>query len=179
VRGCLFDALHDRDASQRLARWIKANWRDTYAKRVIVTPRKSTNSVDATALLRKLANGAPWVTPRTGHRWGGGPIVAAWPTEEMLDHCVAKAVGNGLVVFEWGKAPAVLGWATAVQAFNAETGETTPPLPPDVRAVFVDMLFRHDYLYEGAKAGAHRHVVQEFLSQLKAAGLTRTSSSPI
>ena len=97
--------------------------------------------------------------------------MAAWPTEEMLAECVARASDSSLVVFEWGKSPAVLGWATAVQAFNAETGQTTPPLAPDVHDVFVDMLFRHDYLYEGAKAGRNRHTVQEYLRQLKSAGL--------
>jgi hypothetical protein len=165
-----FNSLHDSAASRRLARWIKDNWRDTYADRVIVTPQKSGNSVDTTELLHRLADGAPWVTPRTDHSWGG-PTVAAWPTEEMLAHCVARANNSSLVVFEWGKSPAVLGWATAVQAFNAETGDATPPLPSDVHEVFVAMLFDDDYLSEGAKAGRNRDIVQDRLSQLKAAGL--------
>jgi hypothetical protein len=166
-----FDALHEPTASRQLASWIDDNWRDSYGDRVIMTPQKSSNSVSTTELLQVLADGAPWITPRTDRGGWDGPIVAAWPNEQMLAHCVDRANGNGLVVFEWGKSPAMLGWATAVQAFNAETGETTPPLPPDTHQVFVDMLFRDDYLSEGAKAGRNRDTVQDYLRQLKAAGL--------
>ena len=166
-----FDVLHDSDASARLAGWIADNWKSNFDDRVIITPQKSGNSVDTTELLRVLADGAPWVSPRTDRGGHGGPVVAAWPTEEMLAHCVTRADNSSLVVFEWGNAPAVLGWATAVQAFNAETGEATPPLSPELHDVFVNMLFRDDYLREGAKAGRHRQITQDYLRELKEAGL--------
>lgn len=130
----------------------------------------SGNSVDSTELLQ---------APHSDHRLND-TIVAAWPTEEMLALCVSERRATALVVFEWGKAPALPGWATAVQASDAETGHTTAPLSPDLHDVFFDMLSHDDYLYEGTKAGRHRHTVQEHIRQLKSRRVSiRTSSSRI
>jgi hypothetical protein len=168
-----FDALHHPAANSRLATWITENWQSNFDDRVVITPQISGNSVETTELLSALADGAPWVSPRTDRGARVGPVVAAWPTEETLAHCVRRANNSSLVVLEWGKSPAVLGWATAVQAFNAEAGEPTPPLPSKLHDVFADMLFRDDYLSEGAKAGRHREITQGHLRELKAAGLTQ------
>jgi hypothetical protein len=168
-----FDSLHDPDASRRLARWIKENWQlhGIYGDRVVVTPLKDGNSVETTELLSRLADGAPRVTPRSDPGGWSGPVVCAWPIEETLAYCVHRLRDSSMVVFEWGQSPAILGWATAVGAFNAATGDTTPALPADVHGVFVSLLYREDYLREGAKAGRHRLAVQGGLRELKAAGL--------
>jgi hypothetical protein len=166
-----FDARFDEDAGSRLATWVMDNWERDYDQHVIITPQTTNNSISEPPILAALADGAPWVSPRTDHENWGIPVVAAWPSEETLAYCVQRAHNTSLVVFEWANVPTVRGWATAVQAFNAETGEATPKLEPALHDVFVMLLFDDDYLREGAKRGRHRELTQGRLGQLRAAGL--------
>ncbi|MBS4730574.1 hypothetical protein MSM1_20375 [Mycobacterium sp. SM1] len=166
-----FRARHDDSAANRLATWVAANWQDSYDRRIIITPQITNNFINDPDILAELAAGVPWVSPRTDREDRGGPVVAAWPTEETLAYCVQRARNSSLLVFEWGSAPNILGWATAVQAFNAETGESTPPLDAELHDVFKTMLFYDDYLSEGAKRGRHRDITQQRIRRLKDAGL--------
>jgi hypothetical protein len=115
-----FEARPDRAASQRLAKWLKENERRGSSKRVIVTPQKG-NEIDDPPILAALARSSTWVSARSDNEPWGGPVVAAWPTEESLIKCVSRVGEQTLTAFEWGKAPGLLGWATAAGAYNAET----------------------------------------------------------
>jgi len=164
-------ARFDEDAGSRLASWVvDDNW-DRYDDHVIVTPQMN-NSISEPPILAALAENVSWVSPRTDRResWGC-PVVAAWPTEETLAYCVRRATKSSLLVFEWGQAPSVRGWASAVQAFDSQTGEPTPGLEPALHEVFVALLYDDEYLREGAKKGPHRDLTQRRLGQLHAAGL--------
>jgi hypothetical protein len=167
------DARFDEDAGRRLATWVMDNdWGRDHDGHIIITPTMS-NSISEPPILAALADGVPWVSPRADHEARGIPVVAAWPTEETLAYCVRRAHNTSLVVFEWGIVPSVHGWAAAVGAFNAETGEATPKLEPALHDVFVMLLFDDDYLREGPKKGKHRELTQNRLSQLHAAGLNQ------
>lgn len=108
------DARFDEMAGSRLAAWVDDNWEEDYDERVIITPQIASNSISNPPVLAAIAEGAPWVSPRTDRGERGGPVVAAWPTEESLAYCVNRAHKSSLIVFEWGVVPSVLGWATAV-----------------------------------------------------------------
>ena len=98
-------------------------------------------------------------------------MVAAWPTEESLIKCVSRVGEQTLTAFEWGKAPGLLGWATAAGAYNAETGEQTPPLDPELHQEFVDLLFLDDLLSSPPKTGRKRASVHESMRVFGDAGL--------
>ncbi|MBU8841467.1 hypothetical protein [Mycolicibacterium goodii] len=93
------------------------------------------------------------------------------PTEQSLIKCVSRAGESTLSVFEWGKAPGVLGWATAAGAYNAQTDAPTPPLDAHLHADFISMLFRDDLLSSPPKSGRDRESVHEHIRRFRAAGL--------
>jgi hypothetical protein len=157
------DARFEEDAGSRPASWVVDNF-GRYDEHVVITPQITSNSISEPPILAALAEGVPWVSPRTDHESWGCPVVAAWPTEETLAYCVGRAAKSSLVVFEWGQVPSVRGWASAVQAFDAQTGEATPALEPALHEVFVALLF-DDHLGEGAKKGRHRDLTQARLAE--------------
>ncbi len=166
-----FEARPDERAGQRLAKWLNDNERRGRSTRIIMTPQKSGNAIDNPPVLAALAETSTWVSARSdGEPWGG-PVVAAWPTEESLIKCVSRVGESTLTVFEWGKAPGVLGWATATGAFNAETGEPTPPLEASLHDEFISMLFRDDWLSSPPKSGSDRQYVHEYMRTFGGAGL--------
>lgn len=136
-----------------------------------MTPRKSGNAIDDPPVLAALAQRSTWVSARSDNAPWGGPVVAAWPTEESLIKCVSRVGESTLTVFEWGKAPGVLGWATAAGAYNAETGEPTPPLDSELHEEFISMLFRDDLLSSPPRSGRDREAVHEYMRTFQAAGL--------
>lgn len=166
-----FEARPDRAASERLAKWLDKNERRGRSKRVIMTPRKSGNAIDNPPALAALAKTSTWVSARSDREPWGGPVVAAWPTEESLIKCVSRVGESTLTVFEWMNAPAVLGWATATGAYNAETDEPTPPLDTELHEEFISMLFRDDLLSSPPRSGRYREAVHEYMRTFHAAGL--------
>jgi hypothetical protein len=173
-RGAWFpaDARLDRDASNRMAKWIKANV-PNLGKRVVVTPQMRTPLDGPPAVLAALAKGAPHKSDRGGAdwTWGSGPVVAAWPDEQSLGRCVPMAVDQTLILFEWPPSGRFTGWATATEAFNAATGETTAPLTEELHEEFVDMFFWDRELVGGALRGRDRDRPQQHLRNLHDAGL--------
>ena len=86
-----FDARLDKANGQRLASWLTANERGDRSNRVVVTPQKSHNYIDDPPVLAALARRSQWVSARSDRVPWGGPVVAAWPTEETLARCVSRA----------------------------------------------------------------------------------------
>lgn len=173
-RGAWFpaDARLDHDASDRMRQWIKANV-PHLGKRVIVKPQLRTPVDGPPAVLAALAKGAPQQSDRGGAdwAWGSGPVIAAWPDENALQRCVAMAIDQTLIVFEWPPSGRFTGWATATKAFNAATGETTAPLAEGLHDEFVDMLYYDRELVGGALRGTDRDRPQQHLRNLHDAGL--------
>lgn len=166
-----FEARPDKGASRRLAIWLNEYERRGGAPRVIVTPQKSGNAIDNPPVLAALARNSTWVSARSDNEPWGGPVVAAWPTAESLIKCVSRVGQSTLTVFEWGKAPGVLGWATAANAYNADTDELTPPLDEDLHEEFLSLLFRDDLLSSPPNSGRDRKSVHESMRIFGAAGL--------
>lgn len=166
-----FEARMETITGKRLAKWLNENERRDQGKRVIMTPQKSGNAIDNPPVLAALAAQSAWVSARSDTVPWGGPVVAAWPSAESLIKCVSRVGEATLTVFEWGKAPGVLGWATATGAFNAATGEPTPPLEPSLHDEFESMLFLDDRLSSAPKSGRDRRYVHESMRTFHRAGL--------
>jgi len=166
-----FEGRTDKDAGQRLARWLNENERRGRSKRVIMTPQKSGNAIDNPPVLASLTRSSTWISARSDNEPWGGPVVAAWPSEDSLIKCVSRVGESTLTALEWCKAPGILGWATATQAFNAVTGEPTPPLDAELHDEFISMLFRDDLLSSPPKSGRGREAVHEYMRTFHAADL--------
>lgn len=165
------DARHDAEASTRMAQWVRANV-PNLDQRVIVTPN-ARDAVDKPPVLKALAHGAPRMNGSgrgaDDWLWCSGPVVLAWPSDRTLEQCVPMATDQTLIVFEW--ANSLLGWATATEAFNAATGEQTPPLAEDLHKEFERMLSWDNELNGGAYKGPGRDRPQKHLRTLHDAGL--------
>ncbi|WP_212808074.1 MULTISPECIES: hypothetical protein [unclassified Mycolicibacterium] len=163
--------MDDDDANRRLAIWIKENiGDDEYRNRVIFTPLKS-NETSSPKVLAALARNAPNVASRNPGPHRHGLVVAAWPREPQLQECVGRAKDQTLIVFQWGDYLSFDGWATAVQAFNAGTGEPTPPLDEELDEEFRSLLMSSRELSSGAQRGRERHIPQSSMAVFKSAGL--------
>jgi hypothetical protein len=165
------EARLDRDASKRMAEWINANV-PNLRNRVVVTPVLG-NPVDTPPVLASLAKGVPHKSGSGGGpdwQWSSGPVVVAWPTVRTLERCVPMATDQTLILFEWST-PSFLGWATATAAFNAATGETTPPLAKDLHDEFRRTVYYDRELVGGARRGKDRERPQRHLCNLHDSGL--------
>jgi hypothetical protein len=168
-----WDVMYDDAAGRRLGEWVEDNVDAyDYKQRVVITPQKSGNAIDDPPVLAALAAGAPWVGSRNPGRSLHGLVVAAWPLEDQLRLGVSRAHDNTLVVFQWGDRLKFDGWATAVGAFNAATGEPTPPLDEELDREFRHLLLYSQELGQGAKRGEQRHIVQAPMSTFNQAGLS-------
>lgn len=165
------DALREPDAGPRLAEWIIENIANLN-NRVIVTPVLS-NPVDNPPVLAALADDAPHRSANGGPnwQWGSGPVVLAWPGDDLLLDAVSMATNQAIILFEWSARVNFLGWATATEAFNAETGETIEPLPEELHKKFVRTLHYDSELLGGALRGQGREHPQRYLRELADAGL--------
>jgi hypothetical protein len=124
-------AWGDSGAWKRLVDWMLKNCPDI-GGRLIITPSLADrlNSPDG---LRRVAKGVPRVDARgngPGGIWGAGdgPIVVVWPEESTVQNCVRTIAGlpqQSIILLEQAvsDAQSFRGWASAVGAFNAETGE--------------------------------------------------------
>ncbi len=168
-----WDVMYDDEASARLRSWLKENVDgEQLSNRVIITPQKSGNAVDSPAILGRLARNAPWYGSRNPGPPRHGLVVSAWPREPELQLCISRAHDATLVVFQWGNHLRFDGWATAVGAFNAATGEPTPSLDKELDDEFRFMLMYNRELGESAKRGAQRQVPQSSMATFKQAGLS-------
>ncbi|MFL0239281.1 hypothetical protein [Mycobacterium sp. SMC-17] len=166
-----WESMYDDDAGHRLATWIDDNvGDDEYRKREIFTPLKS-NETSSPKVLAAMARNAPNVASRSPGPRRNGLVVAAWPREPQLQDCVSRAKDNTLIVFQWGDHLSFEGWATAVQAFNAGTGEPTPPLDEELDEEFRFLLMSSRELSSGAQRGRERHIPQASMAVFKSAGL--------
>lgn len=127
----------DNAAWNRLDGWIKDN--QNIPRRLVVTP-KLANRLDNHAGLRRIANGAARQDAQgngPGRNWEprSGPIIIVWPQEHAVRRCVEMVAGlepqQSIIVLEQAITgfPSFQGWATAVGAFNADTGENEPIAP--------------------------------------------------
>ena len=170
-RGVWFPADYQSDTATdtRMVRWI-ADHVPNLSNRVILTPRM-TDPVAEHPVLALLTKGAPRRSERGGAdwQWCSGPVILGWPNENTLFDAVPMATDQTIVVFEWSTP--CLGWASATEAFNAATGETTPPLSDELHEEFSGMFFWSNELCGGALKGRDRDRPQRHLRNLHEAGL--------
>jgi len=160
----------DDDANRRLAMWIKENiGEDEYRKRVIFTP-STRDEISSPKVLAALARNAPRIGSRNPGAYNHGLVVAAWPRESELQESVGRAKDQTLIVFPWGNL-CFDGWATAVGAYNAGTGEPTAPLAEELDDEFHGLLFTDRELSSGALRGRDRHIPQASMRIFQKAGL--------
>jgi hypothetical protein len=103
------------------AQWLR---RQPGRKAVFVPGKRNYQSNDA---LPRLTAGAVVLTPRTLHRaqWSGGPMLACWPTEQMLG-AISDRLGarvTSVCVLEWGDAPFQRAWISAHGGIDLTTGQ--------------------------------------------------------
>jgi len=130
-------AWGDSEAWNRLIGWINNNCQNVGA-RLIITP-KLTDQLNSPDGLRAFARDAARVDARgngPGCRWeaGDGPIIVVWPEELTVQNCVRTVAGlpqQLIIVLEQAVlgAHSFQGWACAVGAYNAETGDHEHPNP--------------------------------------------------
>jgi hypothetical protein len=143
---------------------------------LLLLPQKSTLS--ANRLLPELTKGIPVATPRSvfSSGWSGGPVLAAWPTEEMLG-CLSDRLGpraDGICVLMWGTFTYQAAWLQANQARHVSTGEVfgapeDAALPPVVETA---MRFLTDHVNHanGLVSSYDRDAAILTLQRLHAAG---------
>jgi hypothetical protein len=142
-------AWGDSGAWKQLIDWIIKNCPDS-GGRLIITPTLADrlNSPDG---LRRVAKGAAHVDAGgngPGRVWGAGdgPIVVVWPEERTVQNCVRTVAGlprQSIILLEQAVpgAQSFRGWASAVGAFNAQTGEhehSYPDLDEQLEAIFTN-----------------------------------------
>ena len=98
--------------------------------------------------------------------------MAVHPTADGLAQVSRYAIDGVLVVIEFGSTAELVGWATAVKAYNARTDTETPPLRPDLHTQFLSMLMLETEIAQGAARGAGRDRVQGPLRIMKSEGLS-------
>lgn len=140
-------AWGESGAWKRLIDWIIKSCQNS-GGRLIITPSLADrlNSPDG---LRRVAKGAARVDAGgygPGGFWeaGDGPIVVVWPEERTVQNCVRTVAGlpqQSIILLEQAvpDARSFRGWASAVGAFNAETGEhehCQPALDEQLDAIF-------------------------------------------
>src|SRR5689334_7614749 len=113
----------DPDDAVRLgASWL----REQPGQRLVLLHTKGMYSNNP--LLPRLTAGAVVERPSILWRayWNGGPVLAPWPSEEVLgfvaDRLASRA--TGVCVLPWGDEPFVSAWLSAHGAVNLLTGQT-------------------------------------------------------
>ncbi|WP_156423064.1 hypothetical protein [Rhodococcus sp. KB6] len=145
--------------------------RTNFTKRVGLFPDAHTlDQADANTL--RLAGPQRFLTRTYAGGRAQGPVVAVHPTVDGLAQVSRYAIDGVLVVIEFGFTPELVGWATAVQAYNARTDAETPPLSADLHAQFTSMLMWETEIGQGAARGAGRGRVQGPLRIMKSEGLS-------
>jgi hypothetical protein len=129
-------AWADENAWDRLICWIEEHC-EYFDLRLIVTPQLN-DQLNKPDGLRKLAHDALRQNARgdgSGRNWraGDGPIIIVWPREPIVKKWVQKVAGlnrQRIILLEQSRPsfPSFQGWATAVGAFNAATGNYEQPI---------------------------------------------------
>ncbi len=103
------------------------------------------NSYGNNRLLPVLTTGARVEAPQTAWKagWGGGPVLAPWPSERVLACLSDELAGkvSAVCIIEWGTKEFVSAWLVAHNATNLLTGqepESEPLLSP-----VVEVAMRH------------------------------------
>jgi hypothetical protein len=132
----------DVDQAVRLgAAWLREHTGD----RLVLVPQKQVYRNNA--LLPELTAGAKVAKPQTVWQvgWRGGPVLAPWPTGEVLseisDH-LSKRI-TAVCLLEWGEDEYLRAWVRAQNGTNLLTGDAAPGeeelLSPVVTAAMEDM----------------------------------------
>ncbi|MBY4212969.1 hypothetical protein HQO46_16435 [Rhodococcus fascians] len=161
----------DDESENRLIEWV-ANNVDMLRLRVTLLPSAQT-SVERHRFLKAFAGKGTTSSHRSfvGSS-AGGPVTAAWPTETHMYKAIrATPRGQVLVCLDSGF-PSFEGWACAVRAFNARTGETEIPLEAGLLAAVETLLFWDREIGGGAQRGEGRDRIHAPLRDLIAAGLS-------
>lgn len=167
-----WESMYDDAAGERLREWIRANVsKGDLQRRAVIAHQKGDGVGGHPKILADLARNAPLHSGRSRGSANHGLVIAAWPREPELQLCISRAHDNTLILFQWGDSPSFAGWATAVGAFNAATGEPTPHLDSELDEEFRCMLMYDREIREGAKMGPQRQIPQSSMSIFKEAGL--------
>lgn len=130
-------AWTDGAAWDRLLDWMQDHLRETYDLRLIVTPQLQDRLGHPNGL-RILTDDAERQNARgdgtTSWRPGDGPVVIVWPQEPTVQKWARAVAGlnkQRLILLEQGLPGfrTFQGWAVAVGAFNAATGEHEQQIP--------------------------------------------------
>lgn len=128
-------AWADNDAWNRLIDWAEDNC-DNYADRLIVTPQRG-NRLESPQGLKTIAQGGHRLDARQARTWvkGHRPVVVVWPIQRIVQRLVCNLGGlpnQSIILLEQAAsvdAQSFQGWAAAVGAFNADTGENEYSIP--------------------------------------------------
>jgi hypothetical protein len=133
-------AWADDESWDRLINWVGENCSDIDL-RLVVTPRLD-DRLDSPDGLNTVADDALRQNARgqgIGRNWlpGDGPLFIVWPQESTVRKWVRELAGmpelQPIILLEQEvpdqRLPTFQGWATAVGAFNAATGENEQPNP--------------------------------------------------
>ncbi len=100
----------------------------------------------------------------------GVPVFADYPQAKGFEMAVERARGSVLAVLE-GPGLELSGWAAAVGAVDALTGEPAPPLPDVITKNFDRLLSAGYNSFTGAKYNSTtRIIVPEIAAEIRAAG---------
>lgn len=77
--------------------------------------------------------------------WGGGPVLAPWPTEEVLGFIADRLVrlATGVCVLPWGDDPFLSAWLSAHKAVNLLTGHAESTSADDLLSPVVRVAMEH------------------------------------
>lgn len=105
-----------------------------------------------------------------------GMAFVDYPTTKEMALAVDWAAGGVLAVLEGRPGvsrPALSGWAMAVGATNALTGEVADPLPDDIRTAFGSLVQYGNNGYGDARGNYFvRELVPQIAAEIRAAGYT-------
>lgn len=131
-----WDDVDPDDAVRLGAAWL----REQPGQRLVLLHTKGMYSNNR--LLPQLTAGAVVERPSSlwNAGWSGGPVLAPWPSEEVLGFIADRLVkrATGVCVLPWGNDPFLSAWLTAHGAVNLLTGNADSAtadglLPPVVR----------------------------------------------
>jgi hypothetical protein len=173
-------AWADDHAWDRLIEWADDNC-DNFADRLIVTPRLG-NQLESPQGLKKITQGKARINSQQASTWvgGGRPVVFVWPEERTVQKLVCNVAGlpnQSIILLEQAHDgfPSFQGWADAVGAFNADTGEnehTNPDLDEQLGQIFT--WYENELGMSPASAksayGSSAEALQEKLKELRASG---------
>jgi hypothetical protein len=133
-------AWGDNDAWHRLIDWAEDNC-ENFADRLIVTPQLG-NGLENPEGLKTISQGKARLNAQQASAWVEGcrPVVVVWPQERTVQRLVCNVAGlpnQSIILLEQAfsvDAQSFQGWAAAVGAFNADTGENEHPIRDRYRA---------------------------------------------